>query len=157
MVAYLTAADLLPLHQSAYRKGHSTETALLKVCADLIEAMDQGNHVLLGLLDLSAAFDTVDQDILIERLSRSYGIRSTALNWFCSYLIDRRQYVQFNGDVSTVRTLKFGVPQGSVLCPLLYILHTADLGKLIVSCGLSSHFYADDSHLNPAGRPSSCD
>ena len=94
VIAYLTAADLLPLHQSAYRKGHSTETALLKVCADLIEAMDQGNHVLLGLLNLSAAFDTVDQDILIERLSRSYGIRSTALNWFCSYLIDRRQSVQ---------------------------------------------------------------
>jgi len=96
---YPTAADL-PLHQSANRKGHSTETALLKVCADLIEAMDQGNHVLLGLLDLSAAFDTVDQDILIERLmSRSYGIRSTALNWSCSYFIDRKQSVQFKGDV----------------------------------------------------------
>ena len=98
----------------------------MKVCADLIEAMDQGNHVLLGLLDFSAAFDTVDQDILIECLSRSYVIRSTALNWFCSYSIDRRQYVQFNGDVSTVRTLKFGVPQGSILGPLLYILYTAD-------------------------------
>ena len=83
----------------------------MKVCADLIESMDQGNHVLLGLLDLSAAFDTADQDILIERLSRSYGIRSTALDWFCSCLT----IVQFNGDVSTVRTFKLGVPQGSVL------------------------------------------
>ena len=71
VVSYLTAADLLPLHQSAYRKGRSTETALLKVCADLIEAMGRGNHVRLGLLDLSAAFDMVNQDILIERLSRS--------------------------------------------------------------------------------------
>ena len=75
VIVYLTAADLLPLHQSAYRKGNSTEMALLKVCADLIEAMNQGNHVLLGLLDLSAAFDTVDQDFFIERLSRSYGIQ----------------------------------------------------------------------------------
>jgi hypothetical protein len=96
----------------------------LEVCADLIEAMDQGNHVLLELLDLSAAFDTVGQDILIDRLSRSYGIRSTALNWFCSYLIDRKQSVQFDGDMSSVRTLKFGVPQGSVLGPLLFILYT---------------------------------
>jgi Reverse transcriptase (RNA-dependent DNA polymerase) len=156
-IAYLTAADLLPLHQSAYRKYHSTETALLKVCADLIEAMDQGNHALLGLLDLSAAFDTVDQDILIERLSRSYGIRSAALNWFCSYLNNRKQSVQFNGDVSTVRTLKFGVPQGSVLGPLLFILYTADLGKLMDSCGISSHFYADDSQLYTAGKPFASD
>ena len=99
----------------------------------------------------------MDQDILIERLSRSYGIQSTALNWFCSYLVDRRQSVQFNGDVSTVRTLKFGVPQGSVLGPLLFILYSADLGKLMDNCGLSSHFYADDSQLYAAGRLSSCD
>ena len=82
VIAYLTVADLLPLHQSAYRRGNATETALLKVCADLIEAiMDQGNLVLLGQLDLSATLDTVDQDIIIKRLSRSYGIRSTALNY----------------------------------------------------------------------------
>ena len=103
-------------------------------------------------VDLSAAFDNVDQDILIERLSRSYGIRSTALNWFCSYLIDRRQSVQFNGDVSTVRTLMFGVPQASVFGPLLFILYTTYLGKLMDSCGLSSHFYADDSQLYAAGK-----
>lgn len=154
MIDYLTNAGLLPLHQSAYRKYHSTETALLKVCADLIEAMDSGNHVLLGLLDLSAAFDTVDQDILIERLSRSYGVQSTALNWFRSYLANRKQSVQFNGQKSSVRNLRFGVPQGSVLGPLLFLLYTADLGKLAESCGLSSHFYADDSQLYASGRPS---
>jgi ribonucleases P/MRP protein subunit RPP40 len=129
----------------------------LKVCADLIEVMDQGSHTLLRLLDLSAVFDTVDQDILIERLPRFYGIRSTAPNWFCSYLIDRRKSVQFNRDVSTVRTLKFGVPQGSVFGPQLFVLYTADLGKLMDSCDLSSHFYADDSQLYAVGRPSSCD
>src|SRR6218665_3700549 len=71
-------------HQSAYRKFHSTETALLKVATDLIEAIDAGDHALLGLLDLSAAFDTVDHDVLVERLARTFGLRSTALD--CSYL-----------------------------------------------------------------------
>ena len=94
---------------------------------------------------------------IIERLSRPYGIRSTALNWFCSYLTDQKQSVQFNGDVSTIRTLKFGVPQGLVIDPLLFILYTADLGMLMDSCSLSSHFYADDPQLYAAGRPSSCD
>ena len=75
MESYLTAAALLPRHQSAYRKGHSTETALVKVCSDLIGMMDSGEHALLALLDLSSAFDTVDHDILLTRLSRSFGVR----------------------------------------------------------------------------------
>src|SRR5664279_2501024 len=116
-----------------------------------------GNHVLLGLLDLSAAFDTVDQDILIERLFRSYGIRSSALSWFRSYLSDRKQSVQFNGNASTVRNLRFGVPKGLVLGPLLFILYTADLGSLMRSCGLASHFYADDSQIYASGRPQASD
>ena len=72
--------------QSAYRKGHSTETALAKVCSDIITAMDKGRHVLLALLDLSAAFDTVDHDILLERLSRSFSVHGGVLDWLPSYL-----------------------------------------------------------------------
>src|SRR6218665_3237493 len=83
---YLSSAGLLPVHQSAYRKLHSTETTLLKVVTDLIEASDAGDHALLGLLDLSAAFDTVDHDVLVDRLARTYGLRSTALDWLRSYL-----------------------------------------------------------------------
>src|SRR6218665_1724740 len=147
LTGYLSSAGLLPVHQSAYRRFHSTETALLKVVTDITEAIDAGDHALLGLLDLSAASDTVDHDVLADRLSRTYGIRSTALDWLRSYLCDRRQTILYDGVLSTVRSLCCGVPQGSVFGPLLFLLYTADLGDLAASLGLSSHFYADDSQL----------
>src|SRR6218665_3955016 len=84
LTGYLSSAGLLPVHQSAYRRFHSTETALLKVATDITEAIGAGDQALLGLLDLSAAFDTVDHDVLVERLSKTYGIRSTALDWLRS-------------------------------------------------------------------------
>src|SRR6218665_1301162 len=90
---YLSSVGLLPVHQSAYRKFHSTEIALLKVVTDLIETIDAEDHAFLGLLDLSAEFDTVDHDVLVECLARTYGLRSTALDWLRSYLLDRRQSV----------------------------------------------------------------
>src|SRR6218665_4031630 len=98
----------------------------------------------LRLLALFAAFDTVDHDVLAERLSRTYGICSTALDWLRSYLCDCRHTILFDGVFSTVRSLSCGAPQGSVLGPLLFLLYAADLGDLAASLGLSSHFYADD-------------
>src|SRR6218665_2177683 len=94
-------------------------------------------------------FDTVGHDVLAERLSKTYGIHSTALDWlrFYMYLCDRQQSILFDGVFSTVSSLCCGVPQGSVLGPLLFLLYTADLGELAASLGLSSHFYADDSQL----------
>ena len=97
LTEYLLSAGLLPVHQSAYRMFHSTETALLKVVTDIAEAIDAGNHALLGLLDLSAAFDTVNHDVLAERLSKTYGIHSTALDWLRSYLCNRRQTISSTG------------------------------------------------------------
>jgi len=87
----------------------------------------QGEYALTAFLDLSAAFDTVDRDILLERLSRTFGIQGTALEWFQSYLKDRMEHVLYNSVKSPVRTVLFGVPQGSVLGPLLFLLYTADL------------------------------
>ena len=84
---------LYPLLHSAYRKYHSTEIALLKVDNDILIEMDSQHLTLLVLLDLSAAFDTVDQDVLLNRLSTSFGVRGSAFHWFASYLSNRSQRV----------------------------------------------------------------
>ena len=108
----------------------------------------------LVLLDLSAAFDTVDHTILLQRLEVSFGIRDSVLAWFRSYLLDRMQFVRLNGSCSSIRPVRFGVPQGSVLGPILFLLYTFDVPRLIESHGLSSHSYADDvqlyGHCSPA-------
>ena len=115
--------------------------------------MDSGHDVLLALLDLSAAFDTVDHCILIERLSRSFAIYDGALDWLRDYLAGRRFTVRFGGTESGPRDMQYGVPQGSVLGPLLFVLYTADLGSISAQFGVRSHFYADDSQLYISGRP----
>jgi len=132
--SHLVDAGLFPQHHSAHRKGHSTETALVKVCADLIKHMESGHHVLFALLDLSAAFDTVDHCILSERLSRSFAIRNGVLDWLRDYLARRRFTVRFGGTESSPRDMQYGVPQGSVLGPLLFVLYTADLGSTVPAC-----------------------
>ena len=120
----------LLIYQSAYRKLHSTETALIRVHNDIAMALDHKRSVILLLLDLSAAFDTVDHCILLSRLSSRFGIGGTALEWFRSYLSDRTQFVNVNGSTSERHVLQFGVPQGSVLGPLLYSLYTSPLSDI---------------------------
>lgn len=144
LTEYLQRHNLLPEQQSAYRPCHSTETAMLKVLGDAYVAADSGQVTLLGLLDLSAAFDTVDHGILIERLRRTYCIRGHVINWITSYLTGRTQYVRFGGDTSTVTTVQRGVPQGSVLGPILFLLYVSDVISIVQKCGFTPHAYADD-------------
>ena len=92
--------------------------------------IDQHNSVILVLLDLSAAFDTVDHGILLPRLSNRFGITGTVLECFRSYLSDCTQFVQVNGACSASQVLAFGVPQGSVLGPLLHSMYTSPLGEI---------------------------
>ena len=138
----------MPRHQSAYRRHHSTETALLQVMSEIYDAADHRRVTLLGLLDLSAAFDCVDHPILLRRLSRTFGLRGAVLNWIRSFLTDRTQRVAYGGFMSSVsRLLYCGVPQGSVCGPLLFIIYTASLFQLIDSHGLRAHSYADDTQV----------
>jgi len=118
LYSYLSAADLLPRLQSAYRAHHSTETAVLKVLTDILYAVNDGDLSVLALLHLSAAFDTVDDDILLTRLKVSFGISGAALDWFQSYLTSRVECVRRGSARSTHKTVRFGMPQGSVLGPL---------------------------------------
>ena len=107
---YLNVNDLMPVCQSGYRHLHSTETALLQVLSDLFAATDDHKTSLLAFLDMSAAFDCVDHDILLKRLSCSFGITGTVLLWFESYLHKRSHQVLFNNDLSNVKTMVSGVP-----------------------------------------------
>ena len=140
--------------QSAYKPHHSVESALVRVHSDILQAMDRQRVVVLVLLDLSAAFDTIDHRVLLHRLSRDLGVAGTALRWFQSYLEDRTQSVTIQNACSAPRDLCFGVPQGSVLGPQLFSVYSAPLGKIIKAHGLEYHFYADDTQLYFSFNPS---
>src|SRR5208282_2011416 len=153
----LQAGNLLPSSQSAYRPFHSTETAVLRVLSDLLLNVDRGEVGALVLLDLSAAFDTVDHDILLRCMRTTYGFDGPVLKWFRSYLHGRSQYVRRVSSRSTSTKLFCGVPQGSVLGPILFILHTADLMLLIEKHGLHGHLYADDTQIYGSCLPDDVD
>ena len=139
--------------QSAYKTNHSTETALLRVKNDIVIAMDGQKVVLLILLDLSAAFDTVDHEILLNCMSSRFGIKGKVLEWFRSYLSNRGQAVMVNGALGNSQTLKYGVPQGSVLGPILFTLYTAPLADVVRQHNVQFHFYADDTQLCLSFKP----
>ena len=145
---YLSLNSFFSKFQSAYRQNHSTETALTRIYNDIVEYLDKGNSVVLILLDLSAAFDTIDQHMLLDRLKSYFKLSGNVLNWFKSYLTERTQSVIINNfNMSETNVLRFGVPQGSVLGPLLYTLYTKPLCDLIESFDIDFHMYADDTQL----------
>ena len=144
---HLVCNNLYPAAQSAYRRNHSTETALLKVMNDILLNMNKQHVTILVLLDLSAAFDTVDHSILLNRLSSKLGLNGTALAWFRSYLSGRSQRVSVRGAVSDKFDLHYGVPQGSCLGPLLFTVYASALFDVVEKHLPTVHCYADDSQL----------
>ena len=136
---HVMAHHLDETFQSAYKNFHSTETALVRVQTDILCAIDNNKSVILLLLDLSAAFDTVDHSILLSRFGDRFGVNGTAVAWFESYLTSRTQFVRVNDGRSTQGSLERGVPQGSVLGPLLYLLYTSPIADIIKFLKLQYH------------------
>ena len=144
---YLHDNGLYAKMQSAYGKCHSTETALIRVVNDIRRAVDDQCESILVLLDLSAAFDTIDHAILLERLRFRYGLSNLVLQWFTSYLVDRTKRIMFDKFSFQPRRLSCGVPQGSILGPVLFSLYISPLEDVIRAHGLKVMIYADDSQL----------
>jgi len=139
--------------QSAYRAGHSTETALLRVHHDIACALDNNCCAVLLMLDLSAAFDTIDHTILLNRLEFSFGITDDALLWLKSYLTERTQCVSIGSVQSNDIELCFGVPQGSVLGPKLFCMFSKPVSEICRRHGMSYHSYADDTQVYQVIKP----
>src|SRR6218665_300320 len=124
--------------------NHSTETLLVRLLSDLHSAMDAGYVSLLALFDVSSAFDSVDHSILLQHLSTSFGLTDKPLEWLRSFLSERANCVTFGSSRSAWVHGPFGVPQGLVFEPLVYIIYTAEIGSLLSSHGLLHQLYADD-------------
>ena len=139
---HLDEAGLMTAFQSACRKHHSTESALLNIHNDILLNIAKGSVTALTLLNLSAAFDTIDHTILLDRLNVYYGISELALGWFKSYS------VKVGNILSHPAVLQYGVPQGSVLAQILFSLYTNPISSIIHShSSINYHFYTDDIQL----------
>ena len=144
---HLSSNKLLAKYQSAYRRGYSTETLLLRMSNDILTSLDRGNAVLLVTLDISAAFDTVNHQMLLERYKNYFGIEGIALKWLTSYLTERQQSVSIGSEKSLPKSLECGFAQGSVLGGPKYNMFTSPVEELINLHQLNSKCYADDTNV----------
>ena len=151
--SYLNSHNLYNTCQSAYRPGHSTETALLKVVNDLFLSINKGNISVLALLDFSSAFDTIDHSILVHRLHTDFGFTDTVLQWFSSYMTDHTNYVSLSNHCSAFAPVHSGVPQGSVHGAILFTMFIKPLSAFIDSHSIIHHSFADDLQLQMSAPP----
>ena len=141
---FLNIKDIIYPLQFGFRQNYSTSYALIHLTETIKEALDQGKYGCGIFVDLQKAFDTVDHNILLGKL-KHYGIRGVAYSWFESYLKDRKQYVSINGYNSKHLSISLGVPQGSVLGPLLFLIYINDLNTAIKHCKV--YHFPDDTNL----------
>ena len=151
--AYLNSHNLCNTCKSAYRPGHSTETALLKVVDDLFLSRNKGNISVLALLDFSSAFDTIEHPILVHRLHTDFGFTDAVLQLFSSYLTDRAHYVSLSNHCSAFAPAHSGVPQVSVLGPMLFTMYIKPLSAIIDSHSITHHSFTDDLQLLISAPP----
>jgi len=142
LIFFIEFHDLLYDNQFGFRCKHSTIDAVIKLITDTCKGLDENEETLAVYLDLSNAFDTIDHSILLKRLD-FYGIRGQVLDWFSSYLYNRKEFVHCMGSNSHAETIKCSVSQGSVLGPLLFIVYTNDLPRYINLA--KSILFADDA------------
>ena len=144
LLFYLEKHNILFNYQFGFRKGYSTEYAILETIENLKTAIDE-NRITCGIfLDFSKAFDTINHNILLAKMNK-YGIRGLPLEWFSSYLKERKQYVKIGNNESSKKTITCGIPQGSTLGPLLFLLYINDLPNC--SDKLLFRLFADDTNI----------
>ena len=157
LLPHITSSPNFNPMQSAYRRHHSTETSLIHLLDSVYHAADDGLATLLLSLDLSAAFDTIDHSILLKRLSTSFGVMGSAHNWLNSYLSERSNSVRVGSSSSSVLSSICGVPQGSVLGPVLFSIYISPIAHIASQFNVSQQQYADDTQLLLFLSPSNLD
>ena len=149
VLTYLQSHDMISLDQFAFLKNHSTVGCLHRVFDDWYDAINEGEYIVACFLDIQKCFDSIDHDILITKLSL-YGVSGDELSWFSNYLTDRSQVVTCNGQTSQPRALNTGVPQGSALGPLLFLIFINDMPQNVRKC--VTNLFADDVSLYVSGK-----
>ena len=143
-MSFINKHKILHDYQFGFRKNHGTDLALIIIMDKITQALQNKENVIGVFLDFSKAFDTVNHNILLQKLYK-YGVRGSSHQWFASYLCDRKQFVSFNNISSSLKSISCGVPQGSVLGPLLFLLYITDINN--VSKVLFSILFADDTNV----------